>query len=425
MASPSTPNATISVHPNATIDLSRTMKKIIVEIALNNTPDVAPFNNVQIKLQYNTHVLTASSLDYSANVFTQTNLPTRIVRNCLDGLGAGGDPGLCGGDDGPGVTSFAESIFGGMTPDGTAGSIFFLTFNVNTTIQNFSQIRLVSAILGLGSTPIPTTNLDGYYTSLNCNGVPCPLPRPNFTWSPNPPRQGEITIFNASSSRPTPTYKIKNYTWAFGDTSSIHPYRDSGANSTVTYIYNIAGTYTVTLTINDTLGVIASKSVQITVLNAIIDMGVASIDVQPNPIGLNPGEVFSITAILHNYGGLPENASLSLTITINGKELPLNSRNFTDNIRPGTERALSAKWDSTGLPSNVYRVDAFTPLKVNETASDPNPNHKSVWIQLIPVQPAGGLSLLGTAGISVLVLGAGGAGVSFIRKRTRVVDDSL
>jgi PKD repeat protein len=424
LASPLSPNATISVHPNATIDLSRTVKQITIEIALNNTPDVPPFNGVQIELQYSTQVLTASSLDYSTNVFSQTGFPTAIVRNCLDGHGAGGNSGLCGSADGPGVTSFAESILGGTTPDGTSGNIFFLTLNINTTAQSFSQIRFVSAILSIGKTPIPTTNLDGYYTSLNCNGVPCPLSRPNFTWSPNPPTQGKTTVFNASSSLPATGYSITDYFWAFGDTSSLRPYRDSGTNSTVTYIYNQSGTYTVTLTITDSLGIKSSKSIQVKVVNANVDMGIESLDVQPSPIGLNPGVVFNITAILKNYGGLPENTSLTLTITINGKIVPLGTLNVT-NMRTGTDRSLSEKWDSTGFPANVYRVDATTPLLANETARDPNPNHKAFWIQLIPLQPTGGLSLLGTAGISVLVLGAGGAGVSFIRKRTRNVDDSL
>src|SRR5205823_5736250 len=128
-----TPTATIAVQPNATKDPNRIMSQITVELALNNTPDVPPFNNVQVLLSYDSRVLTAASLDYSTNVFTQTSFTQVLVRDCLDGHAANnGSPGLCGGDDGPGYVSFAESILGGATPDGTQGNIFFLTFNVNT-----------------------------------------------------------------------------------------------------------------------------------------------------------------------------------------------------------------------------------------------------------------------------------------------------
>jgi len=180
----SSPNATISVRPNATVDLSRSMEQITVELALNNTPDVPPFNSVSVVLSYDPHVLTASSLDYSTNVFTQTSYPQAVIRNCLDGQGAGGQSNLCQPDDGLGITSFGESILGGVTPDGTQGSIFFLTFNVNTTVPSFSQILIKQAILAYGSTSIPITTLNGSYSSLNCGGQVCPPPPP-----PPPPAQ--------------------------------------------------------------------------------------------------------------------------------------------------------------------------------------------------------------------------------------------
>ena len=176
--STSSPNATIAVSPNATIDLSRSMKQITIELALNNTPDVPPFNSVSVVLSYDPHVLTASSLDYSTNVFTQTSYPQAVIRNCLDGQGAGGQSNLCQPDDGLGITSFGESILGGVTPDGTQGSIFFLTFNVNTTVPSFSQILIKQAILAYGSTSIPITTLNGSYSSLNCGGQVCPPPPP-------------------------------------------------------------------------------------------------------------------------------------------------------------------------------------------------------------------------------------------------------
>ena len=155
LASPSTPNATLAIVPKATVDLGRTMPKITVELALNNTPDVPPFNTVQVILSYNTHALNgtrpivppayATNLDYSTNVFA--GMTTFLVRDCVDGHGLNGVNSYCFAGDGPGIVSFAESATA-LTPDGTQGNVFFLTLSVNTTAPNFSQIQIVSALLG-------------------------------------------------------------------------------------------------------------------------------------------------------------------------------------------------------------------------------------------------------------------------------------
>ncbi len=266
------PNATIAVQPNATVDLARTLKQITVELALINTPDVPPFNGVLVQLSYDTHVLTAASLNYSTNVFA--GYTTAIVADCLDGHGANGNSGLCHSDDGPGITTFAQTILGAQTPDGTQGSIFFLTFNVNTTAPHFSQIAIKQGSISNGNTAIAVTLKDGYYTSLNCGGVVCSAEVANFTWSPKPAVQGAITVFDGSSSLPTPGAHITDYAWAFGD-SGIRPYIDTGTNSMASYIYLIAGNYSVTLAITDSNGIKTSKTQLVFVVN-------------PNPTGAPP-----------------------------------------------------------------------------------------------------------------------------------------
>ncbi len=429
LASPSAPNATIAVQPNATIDLGNSLKQITVKLTLSNTPSVPPFNNIQILIAYDTHALTAASLDYSTNVFTQTSYPTYVVRDCLDGHAANnGASGLCGGDDGPGFTSFAESILGGTTPVGTQGDIFSLTFNVNTTAPHFSQIQIASAIMGNGQKDpntgqiiqiLPPT-LDGYYTSKKCGAIACAPASASFTWSPQPPKQGAVTIFYGNASRPSPGQSINDYSWKFGDTYGTRPYRDTGANSTASYLYQVSGTYSVTLTINDTAGIIVSKTIQVVVINADKIIGIESLDIQPSAIGVLPGEVFTIKAVLRNFGGVTVNASMTLTLaTVQPKllgSLPLAS------MKPSATRTLTVTWDSKGYVPNVYRMDASTPILINQTKTDNN--NKSVWVLLV-VPAGGGLSLLGTAGIAVVAVGAGGYGVSFLRKRNLNPDDAL
>ena len=403
------------------------MNQITIELALNNTPDVPPFNAVQVILSYDSHVLRASSLDYSTNVFFQAGFTPLILRDCLDGNPAPGQgTAACGSDDGPGITTFAASVLGGATPDGTQGNIFFLTFNVDTSAEHFSEITIKQALgstnLALGNQQIPATLLNGYYTSLSCGGQACQPAVAKFTWAPQPAKQGQITVFYGNASLASTGASITDYYWTFGDTSGTTPYYDGHTNSTAIYLYKIAGNYSVTLTITDSGGVKVSSVILVNVINVEVDMGIENLDVEPSPIGLHPGVVFTITAVLHNLGGLSEESNMTLTLTVAGQAQPLA---FLPSalMKPYSTRTLTATWDSAGKIPNVYRLDFFTPILENETKI--GNNHKSYWIQLIPFQPTGSLSLLGVAGISVLVVGAGGFGVSFLRKRNNNVDDAL
>ena len=311
--SPVTPVGTISVQPGSIVDLSRTMKQVTVEIALNNTPDIPPYNLVSVQLGYDFRVLQASSLDYSTNVFTQTGFPTSIVRDCLDGRPAiGGQFSWCGSDDTLGIVSFAESILSGSTPDGTQGNIFFVTFNVNATSSNFSQIRFISTLLANGRVTFSTTTLDGYYTSQNCGGQPCKPGAAKFTWSPQPVKQGQFVVLDASASLPTSGATITDYFWRFGDTASLQPYRDSGTNSTVSYIYEIDGNYSATLTITDSNGIKLSLTARVNV--AFVHPP------PPNPAGAPPyiaefQNVHSIQVLIQSVGGDSINASQTFTFS--------------------------------------------------------------------------------------------------------------
>ena len=413
------------------------MKRITIQLALNNTPDVPPINSVQIIISYDTKVLNAtdnpyvstSNLDYSSNVFSQTPYPKIIVADCLDGHAANGQPtGACGADDGPGRVSFAESILGGTTPDGTQGNVFFLSFAVNTAVPALTQIQIVRAILGNGQLDpdtqkpfaIPVTTVDGYYISKQCGNVACAPAVARFTWSPQTPKQGKPIVFNGSASRPSPGESIKNYTWAFDDPQSSRPNIDTGTNATAIHIYQLSGTYSVTLKINDTAGIRSAKTQLVVVVNEDKIVGIESLEVQPNAAGVLPGTVFNIKAVLRNYGGVPINASMTITLATNPPKL-LKSLPLTF-MKPSATVTLSATWDSAGYAPNVYRIDAATPVLVNQTRTDNN--HKSVWVLLVyPAQ--NGLNLLTTAGIAIFAVGAGGYGVSFLRKRNPNLDDAL
>jgi hypothetical protein len=432
LAPPNPMNTTIAIDPTATIDTARTNSMIQITVNVTNAPPINGFE-VTIAYQFKPWVLKAASLDYSTNVFSSFSSQD-IINYCLDGNNPSGNTGLCNQpSDVAGSTSFGMTILAGLTANHTSGSLFIITFNVNTTAPVFSQIQITQAIMSNGQVDktgkpqvIPFKTSDGYYTSRKCGLVACAPASAAFTWSPQIPKQGQVITFNGSASRPSTGESITDYNWVFGDTSGTRPYFDSCSiagnctNSTASYLYAVSGAYPVTLKITDSAGIHASKTIQVVVINAEVDVGIESLGVQPQPINVLPGVVFTIKAVLKNYGGVAVNASLTLKLAGPDPQslgsLPVARMNIS------TTRTLTATWDSTGRAPNVYRIDAFTPILKNETNTANN--HKSVWIQLVYSQPAG-LSLLSTAGIAVIVVGAGGYGVSLLRRRNPNLDDAL
>ena len=304
----STPTATIAVQPNSIVDINRSMKQITIDLALNSTPDVPPINGISVMLSYDYPLLRAASLNFSTNVFTQTGLSTIVTRDCLDGIGS--SPNTCAADDGPGVTSFEEFVLGGLTSDGTHGNIFSITFNVDTASPAFSQIRVDRGLLfnGTSISPPAPRLLDGYYTSQTCEGKPCGPGDAKFTWSPQPVKQRQFAIFDASASSPSPGSVITDYLWSFHDPFAVNSFFDSKTNSTSAWIYQASGNYPVTLTITDSNGIKSASTVSVSVVKI----------PPPPPAGAPPFiaeflNVQSIQVLVQNIIGNSINASQTFT----------------------------------------------------------------------------------------------------------------
>jgi len=86
-------------------------------------------------------------------------------------------------------------------------------------------------------------------------------PQATFGYSPELPVAGVATAFNAAASGADPSTMISSYAWDFGDGTTA-----SGA--TIAHTYARAGTYPVTLTVTDGLGLTSSVSEQVTVVHS-------------------------------------------------------------------------------------------------------------------------------------------------------------
>jgi PKD repeat protein len=84
-------------------------------------------------------------------------------------------------------------------------------------------------------------------------------PAASFTPSTSSPTEGTAVNFNASSSTSAGT--ITDYSWNFGDGTTL----DSGATATASHTYTATGAHTVTLTITDSNSDTATSSTGVTV----------------------------------------------------------------------------------------------------------------------------------------------------------------
>jgi hypothetical protein len=334
LASVNPMNTTVAVNPYATVDLARSNSMIQISINLTNAPPINGFT-VSVAYQFRPWVLKAASLDYSNNVLS--SFSSQIVSSyCLDGVNPNGNAGLCHSFDGQGVTSFGETVLGGLTANHTSGSLFTITFNVNTTAPMFSQIRIVQAILSNGQIDpstgkpqvIPVNTLDGYYTSLSCGGQTCPSAVAKFTWLPQPAKQGQITRFYGNASLPSSGATITDFTWSFDDPYSARPIVDTGTNSSVQYLYTIAGNYSVTLKITDSRGVQASNTQLVVVINVPNTVGDFRITANPTSLIIRKASINDPFALAVSTITLTSINGFSGTVTLTGTPTGFLGENF-------------------------------------------------------------------------------------------------
>lgn len=401
-----------------------TTGRVTFTLNLTGAPSINGFVAV---LTYNIKVLKpVSPLDSSNNVLCQgtSNCNPYQLRNCIDGQG-----GPCLADDTIGVVSMALTLLSSSTTEPTSGKLFSVTFNIIGS--GLSEIHLRSATLtnGLSQSAVPSTTSDGYFTNIACpatSSTPCTPPVVDFSYPQGILVQGRIIVFNASAhSTNLQSYSksenISSYHWFWGDSTVDQ----QGPNATITHVFAVGNNYTVTVAATDTRGVSASKTKVVSVVNNLIDLAVDSATADDDA-GIIPGTVVTITARVLNNGTKTKDANF--TISVEG--LVIANTTFSQ-MTPHSRQTLVAKWKTDNYKPRVYRIDAFVDYvrdptnhtKIIEDILTNNVLH--VFVQLVTPLPAGlGLSLLPSAGISVLVLvGAGFAGSRFFRKKP--LDTSL
>jgi len=148
----------------------------------------------------------------------------------------------------------------GSTPNG--GVILQYQWNFGDGITGWGVILDYSyATLGTYNVTLTVTDSESLTDSKTRTVTVYTAPVASFTHTPNIPKIGETVTFNASSSYSPEGSTIVSFTWDFGD----------GVNGTgmiKTHTYTYSGTYVVTLTVKDVVGVEDTDSMTITVAEA-------------------------------------------------------------------------------------------------------------------------------------------------------------
>jgi PKD repeat protein len=238
------PAPTLSVDP-AEYHAKKRGEIFGININLNNVSALWRLVGIHFRLKYDPSLLTVLSVAEGPFLgqFNQTpNPPHTFFISFVEKDGLFGPHILAGALIYPNSTGG----FPGPFPEGN-GTIATITFNVTgqTTVEpeppanctfEFIQMKFVNVL----NKVLPSNTTSSFYQ------IPALLyPVPAFSYEPTVPSIGEVVLFDASESY-DPDYQITNYSWNFGDGTTINT-----TETVISHIYDQPGKFDVTLTVTD------------------------------------------------------------------------------------------------------------------------------------------------------------------------------
>lgn len=384
---------------------------MVFNVTLAASPAISAFN-VWVRFDPNVLSASSSSIDYSQNILGAS---AQVQSECINNQAI---VGSCGKLDGLGVVNLGLFFLGNMTTSASGGLLYRITLTVLKV--GFSQVHLLQVVLanGIKDESYTSAAVDGSFTNEKCGANYCTPPLAQFSFSPIQPSVGSTVTFNASLSRPTNANAVvANYTWFWDEICGAVATTQSVNVSLITHTFCNAQTYSVTLTVSDSLGIRWSITAPVQVVYVFVDVtyGGISLDHQFNVI---PGTIVHITAGIVNNSTLPLNATLTVALDTGTQ---LGNESFSLSERGGARGTIGSlgplPWDTTNYSPRVYRID----VKVSSNARQNVTTDKSTstFVQLIVPQRGGNLSLslFQTTGIGIIVIIGLAAGLARFRKR--------
>ena len=240
-----------------------------------------------------------------------------------------------------------------------------------------------------------------FSVSLQVLAPPDEPPVANFTFRPSNPVVGQFINFDGSGSV-DPDGTVVSWTWFFGD--GFISFGQFTSHS-----YNNPGNYTVTLTVQDTAGLSASKTTTIPVgPRPAHDVGIIEVFAQPTKVVST--QTVGIQVELTNTGS--SNETVSVTGYANGRPIQTLKGIFLQACGPNpfcfSTFYVQLLWDTNGIAPGNYTISASVSLPPGET--DPSPADNNATDGTVTVLPSPVITLspnTGVDGTKVLVQGTG------------------
>jgi len=199
-------------------------------------------------------------------------------------------------------------------------------------------------------------------------------PVASFTYSPEEPLRNRTVTFDASGSTPNGG-TIDSYAWDFGDGTT-----DSGM--VVDHIFAEVGTYTVTLNVTDSEGLVNSVTHDVTV-SMKHDVAVVSVEIPLVQRSVWAGAGVSITIVVRNEGSETE----TFNVTTYYDDHIIETRLVT-NLTPDASQELKITWDTSDVSAGEYNITAEAILvgePVENLANNKNATQISVDVADIAI----------------------------------------
>lgn len=238
----------------------------------------------------------------------------------------------------------------GLGSNGTAVSALTIFTGDTTPPGNYALV--VTATSGSLSHSIQIT--------VTVTPPPNRPPVSTFTYSPGDPRTGDFVGFDGSGSFDSDGF-IVSWSWNFGDGSF-------SSGTFVGHSYFSPGVYTVTLTVTDNRGGMASSSQSITVRSRPQhDVGVDDIQVSPSD-RLVSGQLAVVTVVVENQGIQEE--LVTVRAYYDGTLIGTLTQGVYGSPFYTYYAYIQVFWDTSNVPPGQYLLSADVQIAVDEDSSN-------------------------------------------------------
>jgi len=290
-----------------------------------------------------------------------------------------------GGYDGDNSTRITEYRWD-FNGDGTIDRIK----NDPITTYTYTKKGKYNVTLTVFAPGIPPTIHSGYVNTDTMwhikTVVECKSPKAFFTENPESPLVNELVSFNASLSAKGfdgfNNCSIIWYYWNFGDSNTANK-----TNSNTTHVYNVAGSYNVTLKVyapSTRSGITCYNPFDMswhikTVVSSRLVHDIAIMNVTPSQTKVYPARMVNITVVVRNKGEAAE----TFNVTVYRDSIPIGTK-LVPNLDVGENTTLIFQWSTSGLiPCHTWVIRAEAPLVGDIHPSDNTFTDGTVKIALL------------------------------------------